>query len=123
MPDYKLNFSKVKVMKDWGGYPLWIATDYGGWINNDYDDYPISQDLINRFEYWSSWFDNNDVQEDEPDMDWDNFLAYGLALAVDLKRELGDEYTVIWGHGDKEVKLKTIYPDDCPIAITHAKLF
>jgi len=56
MPDYKLIFTKIKVMKDWGSHPLWIATDYGGWINNDYDDYPISQDLINRFEYWSCWF-------------------------------------------------------------------
>jgi hypothetical protein len=69
-------------------------------------DQEIPAWLLDRFDYWTSWFDVHEPWNSSPGLDGELFHAYGLSLAVDLKRLLGDDYYIEFGgreiHDDRQ---------------------
>lgn len=64
--------------------------------------------VVERFRYWTGWFNSREPGAVEDTMDWEAFHAYGYALAIDLKRAVGDRYRVICVHRDWQ---EIILPD------------
>ncbi len=71
--------------------------------NVDYDFVDISKELVSRMEYWCGWRRSSGTHSQGPDFDKADWEAYGQALAIDLKRELGDNYRV--SYEGKEIGL------------------
>ncbi len=84
----------IVVSKDWGSSALWGRGKFGGLANfASYDAFSLPQWLIDRMNYWSDWYESRDPDRPD-DVDWENFHAYGLSIAIDLKRFLGSEWEV-----------------------------
>ncbi|WP_146604540.1 hypothetical protein [Rhodoplanes roseus] len=69
-------------------------------LSRSVDELPISGTLKDRLLAWQAWFDVLDDQAAEeqtavPLATWQAFVAAGLAVARDLKRELPD-WTVLY---------------------------
>jgi len=88
----------LRVDLDWGSTGLWVLKKpfqetAGG--NASYAAFRLPQWLIDRFDVWAQWHDAWEPWNDnknEPDHEL--FEAYGLSLAIDLKRFLGPGYHV-----------------------------
>lgn len=82
---------------DWGSSGIWSIEDGRGYVNDIYGNFDLPDWLVKRFQYWTGWYNcehqPGDINEK---MDWESFNAYGLSLAVDLKRVVGDKYKVFW---------------------------
>ena len=61
--------------------------------------------LVERFNYWTSWYDTSKPWKRRELVDDQLFEAYGLSLAIDLKRVLGHDYYI-------EFRRREIH-DDC----------
>jgi hypothetical protein len=73
---------------------LWI---YDGVLvrNTPYSNYHLPGALVERFKYWTGWY--NIYGPYDEGLDWDLLHAYGRSLAVDLKRLVGNEKRVFYG--------------------------
>lgn len=91
------NENKIKVEVDWSSTGIWVKIKNNGWANAQYEDYDLPQWLVDRFNYWTELFNSQEPETIENDLNWDQFEAYGLSLAVDLKRVLGDDYNIFYG--------------------------
>ena len=63
----------------------------------DYADLPISADLVARFQRWTEWHDLSSTLDRRQAADWELHSLYAWGLAIDLKRELGEDYYVEYG--------------------------
>ncbi len=84
----------ITVDKDWGSTGIWVK-GCRTWGNAKYQDFPIPDWLIKRFEYWSDRYDSHiskgcEFEEEE----WQLLEAYKLSLAMDLRRVLDDRFVV-----------------------------
>lgn len=101
--DKRINI--IMVNKDWGSSVLWGRSSTGGMANySSYEHFGFPSWLIERFDYWSNWYESNIPENISDSLDWDSFEAYGLSLAIDIKRLVGDKFVVYYGH-DQEVIL------------------
>ena len=91
---------------DWSSTGLWVKIKDDGFANTQYEYYDLPQWLLDRFNYWTELFNSQEPTTIEEDLDWDSFNAYGLSLAIDLKRVLGDGYRIFYGY-DKEIILQS----------------
>jgi hypothetical protein len=80
----------VLVDKDWCSTGLWVRGRTSAWANAPYSIFELPNWLLERFEYWSNWFDQCTPEHLNDRPDWKAFCAYELSLAIDLKRVLGD---------------------------------
>jgi len=100
---------------DWGSTALWWRSLDGTWGNTAYQHFDLPESLVERMRYWCEWHDACTPEECETQIDWDLRHAYGLALAIDLKRAVGDTYRVFCGVGEEIVLVEppadvTSYP-------------
>lgn len=85
---------------DWGSTALWVPNDSGGISNvSTYERYKLPEDFIRRMKYWAAWFDNRrvEVEDQQNQIDDELFEAYGLSIAIDLKR-LKHDHKIFYGH-------------------------
>ena len=86
------------VSKDWGSTVLWGYVEGGHMANySTYERFGFPDSLIRRCDFWSGWYEHNDPLQIEKTLDWSLWEAYGLALAIDIKRILRDRYAVYYG--------------------------
>ena len=91
---------ELYVYVDFESTGLWTPIESGGFANIPrYDKLKLSEDLVRRFKYWTAWFDNRrvEIEDQQNQIDKELFRAYGLSLAIDLKREK-EKYRVFYGH-------------------------
>ena len=93
----QLRVGDLIVDVDWGSSGIWICTKSG--IPNDhYSNHDLPRWLVERFKYWTGWWNSHATWEGET-IDYSLFQAYGRSLAVDLKRVLGKKQRVFfWFH-------------------------
>lgn len=94
LDDYKL---LLRIAPDYGGTGIWEirepkARHAGSWVS--YESLGIPKEFIERFNYWTSWYDSYESWNGSPEPDDELFSAYEFALAIDLKRFLGNDYYV-----------------------------
>lgn len=89
----------IKLMADYGCFPLWKASGEVGNINPN--DLPLSQELRQLLVDWSRAFDQT-LNEDYPpdsgfksEVDEIEFKQQATRLAERLREELGSEFEVI----------------------------
>lgn len=83
---------------DWSSTGLWLHR--GNVVNVSYAKYKLPPWLVERFRYWTGWY-NSKIPEKFDYSDMDLFNAYGRALAIDLKRIVGEKQRVFYGfHAD-----------------------
>lgn len=94
------NNESIHVWCDWESTGIWTPMDEEGHLANDeYERFNLPQDLITRFKYWERWFSdavpgwNNKQNKTDKKL----YDAYGLSLAVDLKRFIGEKHRVFYG--------------------------
>jgi hypothetical protein len=87
----------IRIDVDWSSTGIWAITEprarYSG-KNLSYEGLPISEELRKRFEAWTEWHDLSIPEDEEKHADWDLHELYAWSLAIDLNRELGDDYYV-----------------------------
>jgi hypothetical protein len=87
----------LMISKDWGSTGVWVRTQSGGMANcTTYDRFNFPEWLVRKFDFWSVWYENNDPLEIEKILDSSLWNAYGLSLAIDVKRIVGDRYVVYY---------------------------
>lgn len=93
--------NEMLIDHDWSSTAVWVRVKDGGWANSDYDDYPLSEELIQRMRYWCDWHDSYEPHLITTEMKWDAWNAYGYALAIDAKRELGSDYKIYFSNNEE----------------------
>ncbi len=99
----------LRIDVDFGSSGIWEITEpgqrYAGTCRA-YESLKLPAALVQRFDYWTSWFDAHEPWNGTPGFDTELFRAYGFSLAIDLKRVLGDDFYVEYGgreiHDDRE---------------------
>lgn len=93
------NNKSIHVWCDWESTGMWIEED-GHLKNADYGLFALPQELITRFKYWERWFSDAvpEWNDEQNKTDRKLYNAYGLSLAIDLKRFFGEKYRVFYGH-------------------------
>jgi len=84
------------VKLDWSSTGIW-SKGKDHYSNASYDWLKLPAGLMARFEYWSWWYNRSapeqkDSASREPNEKF--FEAYGLSIAIDLKRVVGDRFHV-----------------------------
>lgn len=104
----------VYVWVDWSSGGIWEPNEDGGISNMSYETFGLSDELIQRFEFWTRWFDDHKPEwtDERNNMDWDLFRSYGISLAVDLKEFLGDEHQVFFGHPTDKVHFEVLLKEN-----------
>ena len=90
----------IRIDVDWSSTGIWAIAEPGAPYsgkNLSYEGLPISEELRKRFETWTEWHDLSIPEDEEKHADWDLHESYAWSLAIDLKRELGDDYYVEFG--------------------------
>jgi len=90
----------LRVDVDWGSTGIWEIEEPGARFagkNVGYDLLPISSELRGRFEKWTAWHELGDYCDRHRQADPFLFGAYAWSLAIDLKRELGEDFYVECG--------------------------
>lgn len=88
---------KIKLMADYGSYPLWWEEpDLVGNINPN--TLAISQELVVQLEEWSDMYDKGIINEE-------SFEQEGIRLWIMLNKELNPNYQVFYF----SEKLRNIY--------------
>ena len=85
-----LGITALLIDKDCASSLVWEQMDHGGWANSDDEAFGLPAEILKRFRFVSDWFD---VIEEDPDStgdDWRIYFAYLTALAIDVKRAIGD---------------------------------
>ncbi|MCX6906540.1 MAG: hypothetical protein NTY01_00695 [Verrucomicrobia bacterium] len=82
---------------DWGSTGIWEYSDdkylHG---NLSYASLRLPPWLIERFDYWTWWFNRMTPETGANAPDDDLFEAYGLSLAIDLKLWVGERFDVYY---------------------------
>ncbi|MBU1630178.1 hypothetical protein KKD88_03830 [Patescibacteria group bacterium] len=89
----------IHVWCDWESTGIWIRRDsHFGYA--EYEDFGLPADLVGRFKYWERWHSDTypEQSNEQNKMDRDLYDAYGLSLAIDLKRFVEDKHRVFYGH-------------------------
>lgn len=92
---------KLKVMADYGCFPLWDATPTGP-RNLDPSELPISEDLAEELGRWAARYDRTLNRNDPPASGFPTsrehlgFVEEGRHLASRLAKELGSTYLVLY---------------------------
>jgi len=95
---------KLLVDKDFGSESIWVPTESGtDWGNGDHHGLGLPQDLVDRLDYMSDWFEKFEPFSLTPEIDFRAYEAYKLALAIDLKRYFGDKAQIFTWLNDKYV--------------------
>jgi hypothetical protein len=84
---------------DWGSTALWTKNNNGRWGNlSDYDSYglKLSKELKDRMQYWCDWQNSRNPPDEVGGYELESCYHYGYALAIDLRRELGNRYVVYY---------------------------
>jgi len=87
---------RVKLMADYGAFPLWWLNRRGGGPGIHPDALPLSPELKMRLLAWAAVYD----QLMQTDYEWPNdqalaaFVRQGWALLAELREELGPGYEV-----------------------------
>lgn len=92
---------------DWSSTGIWHIEEPGARSLIGiarYADLNLSPGLVGRFNLWTDWHELCHVRDRHRQADWELLGLYGWALAIDLKRELGDDYYV-------EYRLREIHDD------------
>lgn len=124
----------IYVWVDWESTGIWIVDEKEGYLMNaDYERFGLPQELVARFKYWERWYSDampgwNDEQNKT---DQKLFDAYGLSLAIDLKRFVGEKHRIIYGQPNHENCLEIVLVERehvkkeegriVPIAVPHKK--
>ena len=88
----------LMVSKDWGSTVLWGYLENGHMANySTYERFGFPDSLIRRCDFWSGWYENNEPCRIEETLNLQMWEAYGLALAIDIKRFVRDRYIVYFG--------------------------
>ena len=92
---------KIKLMADYGCYPLWWASyDKAGDI--DPETMPLSKETISRLEKWADIYDAKLNREDPNSSGFTSleakaaFEAEGISLWKQLQKELAPNYEVFY---------------------------
>ncbi|MGM3305356.1 hypothetical protein ACSQ6I_05095 [Anabaena sp. WFMT] len=92
---------KIKLMADYGCYPLWWASsDKAGDI--DPETMPLNEETISRLEKWADIYDarlNWQDPANSPDLSPEEEAAFeqeGISLWKQLQKELAPNYEVIY---------------------------
>ncbi len=94
----------IYVDVDWGSTGIWIV-EPGLYANADYALFDLPEWLVERFDYWTWWFNGMPFGGFSNQTDWEEFTAYGRSLAIDLKLVLGNEYEVRYGRTEIHVPI------------------
>lgn len=95
----------IYVWVDWESTGLWIHIDgRQELVNVDYERFDLPKELVQRFNYWTAWFNNRkfEIEDEQNQIDHKLFETYGLSLAVDLKLFLQHDYRVFYGHDTED---------------------
>jgi FAD/FMN-containing dehydrogenase len=76
---------------DWGSTGIWIE----GANLSRYSDLDIPDWLVERFRYWTGWYNSHAPWNGET-LDHELFDAYAMSLAVDLKRVVGHRHRIFY---------------------------
>src|ERR1041385_8367112 len=88
----------IMVNKDWGSPVLWMrGRDSGFGPLASYAFLDLPRWLLDRFEFWSEWHDSWVPETPCPEPESDAWDSYGMSLASDLKRVVGDRFAVYYG--------------------------
>ena len=88
----------LMVDHDWGSTGLWVKIEGDGWANTRYEWHDVPDWLVARFDYWCELHERSAPDRPDPEeLDEEAFDAYGLSLAIDLKRVLGPDVHVFYG--------------------------
>lgn len=85
---------RVKLMADYGAFPLWWLNRRSGGPTGDPDELPLSPELKTRLLAWAAVYD----QLARTNYEWPSdharavFVQQGRALLADLREELGGGY-------------------------------
>lgn len=97
MSEYK---ALLRVDVDYGGSGIWEIPEpryrYGG-TSISYESLRLPAWLIERFDYWTSWYELDEPWRSSEKKDSELYRAYALSLAIDLKRVLGGDYYIECG--------------------------
>lgn len=92
------------VEMDWGSTPLWGKSDNGSIANySDYAWLRLPSWLEDRMIFWTAWHDSF-VPEKPEEAGWNDWMAYGLSIAIDIKRNVGNKYVVYYGR-EREIEI------------------
>ena len=91
----------IKVMAEYGAFPIWRAGDEAGDGDVDPDTLPLSKDLKLELKAWARHLDqtlnwDNPANTAWPQGFWSDFNRQGEALWARVRAELADKYEVIW---------------------------
>lgn len=93
---------KIKLMPDYGCYPLWWAAGSGKAGDIDPTTLPLKPETIVRLEKWAAVFDDL-LNEEDPaasgfpsDKERSAFDGEGIELWLELRKELSPEYEVLY---------------------------
>lgn len=80
----------IAVDLDWCSSGLWkYEVENDRWRNLSYESVEMPEWLVARFDFWTSWMNRTDPMSDRMSKDESIlFGAYGLSLALDLRRHL-----------------------------------
>ena len=91
----------IRVMADYGCYPLWeVSSD--GLSNINPEELPISSTLKARLNLWSQKYEQTFDEEYPPDSGFSSleeeeyFKTEGLLILNDLKLELASQFEIIY---------------------------
>lgn len=93
------------ISHDWGSTAVWVRDPGQGWANTSCDWLGLPDELVERMIYWCDWLDSPRPEMPKPAVDCEAASAYELALAIDLKRAVGERFRVFDGHG-REIRLR-----------------
>lgn len=107
----------VLVNKDWGSTGVWVPSRSGGWANTSFASLNLPDWLVERFVFWSAWYESRTPEKIDEEFDWDSWNAYELSLAIDLKNFLGNEHRVfvLDEAGLREIHKPRIHPESLKV--------
>ncbi len=91
----------LRVDIDWGSSGIWTRD----LKMRHYSDLKLPDWLVDRFRYWIGWYNSQQPERVSETLDSELFDAYGLSLAVDLKRVVGERRRVFYVGRKKEIVL------------------
>jgi len=83
---------------DWGSSGIWELESTDHWVGVGYDGLGLPDWLESRFDFWTAWYNRHDPVSYRMDKEEVRlFYCYGMSLALDLRRFLGEDYEVRYG--------------------------
>lgn len=96
---------EVKVMWDWESTGLWSNEPGIGFLDEEYENVPMSPGLAERMKHWCDWIQSQN-SSNLSGFDWNHFDAYGMNIAIDLRQELDESWVVLYHDDDGVIVVK-----------------